>query len=187
MSVNHRGYVHSEPPVVIRTVIVVVDIAARQQHFRAAFLLPRMMSANDGLGGEPARRSAVPSPSPPDRDDVLVPSSFGVAPPTATAVIDGRHRSLVIVPLKRTVAVIVLVLLLPPERTPIPDRDSRPRRAPYDDDGGPASIRACGLSLSLARCHGRPASIHPLPPLAPLQHRRRDLRHVRRPLEVSCV
>ncbi len=94
-----------------------------------------MTSANDGRGGEPTRRSAVQSPSPPDRDDVLVPSSFCVAPPTATAVIGGRHRSLVIVPFSRTVAVIVLDLLLPPERTPIPDRDSRPRRATYDDDG----------------------------------------------------
>ncbi len=113
-----------EPPIVIRTVIVVVvvDIATRRQRFRASSLLPRMMSANHGLGREPTRRSAVPSPSPPDRDDVPVPSSFGVAPPTATAVVGGRHRSLLIVPLSRTVAVIFLVLLLPPERTPIPDR-----------------------------------------------------------------
>jgi hypothetical protein len=187
LSVHHRGYVHLELPVVIRTVIVVVGIAARRQRFQAASLLPRMMSANDGPGGEPTRRSVVPSPLPPNRDDVLVPSSFGVAPPTATAVIDGRHHSLVIVPLSRTVAVIDLVLLLPLERTPIPDRDSRPRRATYDDDGDPVSIRARGLSSSSARRHRRPASIHHLPPLAPLQHRRRDLRHVRRPLEVACV
>jgi hypothetical protein len=112
------------------------------------------MSANDGRGGEPTRQSTVQSPSPPDRDDVLVPSSFCVAPPTATAVIGGRHR-LVIVPFSRTVAVIVLVLLLPPERTPIPDRGSRPRRETYVDDGR--------------------------------QHRRRDSRHVRRPLEVACM
>jgi hypothetical protein len=153
--VNQKEYVHSEPPVVIRTVIVVVDIAARRLRFRAASLLPRMTSANDRRGGEPMRPSAVQSPSPPYRDNVLVPSSFRVAPPTATAVIGGRHRSLVIVPFSRTVAVIVLVLLLPPKRTPIPDRDSRPRRATYDDDGR--------------------------------QHRRRDSRHVRRPLEVVCV
>ncbi len=183
MSVNHWGFVHSEPRVVIRTVIFVVDIIAGRQRFRAASLLPRLMSANDGLGGEPTRRSTVPSQSPPDRDDVLVPSSFSVAPPTATAVIDGRHRSLVIVPLSQTVAVIVLVLLLAPGITPIPDRDSCPRRATYGNDGGPASIRARGLSSSSARRHRRPASIHPLPPLAPLQHRRRDLRHV--PLEVA--
>jgi hypothetical protein len=31
--VNQRGYVHSEPPIVICTVVVVVDIAARQQRF----------------------------------------------------------------------------------------------------------------------------------------------------------
>jgi hypothetical protein len=153
--VNQREYVHSEPPVIIPTVVVVVDIAARRQCFRAASLLPRMTSANDGRGGEPTRRSAVQSPSPPDRDDVLVPSSFCIAPPTATAVIGGRHRSLVIVPFSRTVAIIVLVLLLPPERTPIPDRDSRPRRATYDDDGR--------------------------------QHRRRNSRHILRPLEVACV
>ncbi len=123
----------------------------------------------------------MPSPSPLARDDVLVPSSFGVAPPTATAVIGGRHRSLVIVPFSRTVAVIVLILLLPPERT-------HPRRATYDDDdGGPASISAGGLSSSSARRHERPASIHPLPPSAPRQHRRRNSRHVRRPLEVACV
>jgi hypothetical protein len=91
-----------------------------------------MMSANDGSGGEPTRRSAVPSPSPPDRDDVPVPSLFGIAPPMATAVAGGQHRSLVIVLLSRTVAVIFLVLLLPPERTPIPGRETRPRRATYE-------------------------------------------------------
>ena len=38
---NQRGYVHSEPPVFIRTVILVgVNIAARKQRFRAASLLP---------------------------------------------------------------------------------------------------------------------------------------------------
>ncbi len=40
-----------EPPVIIRTVVVVVDIAARRQRFRAASLLPRMMLANPGWGG----------------------------------------------------------------------------------------------------------------------------------------
>jgi hypothetical protein len=146
-----------------------------------------MMSANDGPGEEPTRCSAVPSPLPPDCDDVLVPSSFGVAPLTVTAVIDGHHRSLVIVYLLQTVAVIVLVLLLPPERMPIPDRDSRPRRAKYNNDGSPALIRAHGLSSSLARCHRQPALIHPLPPLAPLQHRRRDLCHVQCLLKVTCM
>jgi hypothetical protein len=136
--INQRRYNHSEPPVVIRTVVVIVhDIAERRQRFRAASLLPRMMSANDGLGRGPTRCSAVPSPSPPDRDDVSVPSSFGVAPPTATAVVGGHHCSIVIVPLSRTIAIIVLVLLFPPERTPIPDRETRPR-ATYDDDGSPA-------------------------------------------------
>jgi hypothetical protein len=114
-----------------------------------------MMSANNGRGGERTRRSAVLSPSPPDRDNVLVPLSFCVAPSRATAVIGGRHCSLVIVPFSRTVAVIILVLLLPPKRTPIPDRDSRPRREAYNNGGR--------------------------------QHRRRDSRHVRRPLEVACV
>jgi hypothetical protein len=112
------------------------------------------MSANDGRGGEPTRRSAVQSPLPPDHDDVLVLSSFCVAHPTATAVIGGHH-CLVIAPFLQTVAVIVLVLLLPPKRTPIQDLDSRPRRETYDDDGR--------------------------------QHRRRDSRHVRCPLEVACV
>jgi hypothetical protein len=71
---NQRGYVHSESPVFIRTVVVGgVDIAARRQRFLAASLLPRMMSANDGPGVEPTRRSAVPSPSPPNCDDVPVP------------------------------------------------------------------------------------------------------------------
>ncbi len=104
--VNQRGYVHSEAPVVICTLIVVVDIAARQQCFRAASLLPQMMLANNGRGGEPTRRSAVQSPSPPDCDNVLVSSSFCVAPPTATADIGGRHR-LVIVPFLQTVVVII--------------------------------------------------------------------------------
>ena len=37
---NQRGYVHSEPPVFIRTIVLVgVDIAARKQRFRAASLL----------------------------------------------------------------------------------------------------------------------------------------------------
>jgi hypothetical protein len=115
-----------------------------------------MMLAKDRRGGERTRRSTVRSPLLPDRDDVLVPSYFCLAPPTATAVIGGRHRSLIIVPFLQTdVAVIVLVLLLPPEKMPIPDRDSRPRRKTYDNDGR--------------------------------QHRRRDSRHVRRPLEVACM
>jgi hypothetical protein len=133
--VNQREYVYSEPPVVICTVVIVVDIATRRQHFRAASLLPQMMSANDGRGGEPTRHSAVQSPSPPDCNDVLVPSSFCIAPPMATAVIGGHHCSLVIVPFLQTVAIIVLILLLLPERTPIPDCDSRPRRATYNDNG----------------------------------------------------
>jgi hypothetical protein len=94
-----------------------------------------MMSANNWRGGERMRCAAVQSPSLPDCDNVLVPSSFCVAPPPATAVIGGRHRSLVIVPFSRTVTVIILVLLLPPKRTPIPDRDSRPRREAYNDGG----------------------------------------------------
>jgi hypothetical protein len=129
--VNQRGYAHSEPPDVIRTVVVFVDIAARQQRFRAASLLPQMMLANDGPGREPTRCSTVPSPSPPDRDNVLVLSSFGIAPPTATAVVGGCHHSLIIVPLLQPVAVIVLILLLVPERMPMPDRDSCPRRVTY--------------------------------------------------------
>jgi hypothetical protein len=130
---NQRGYFHSEPPVFIRTVGGGgVDIAARRQRFRAASLLPLMMSANEEPGGEPTRRSAVPLPSPPDRDDVPVPSSFAIAPLMATAVVGGRHRSLVIVLLTRTVAVIFLVLPLPPEKPPIPDRETRPRRATYE-------------------------------------------------------
>jgi hypothetical protein len=145
------------------------------------------MRANDGPGREPTRRSLVPSPLPTDRNNVLVPSSFGVAPPTATAVVGGHHRSLVIVPLSQTAAVIILVLLLPPKRMPILDRDSRPRRATYNNDGSPASIHVRGLSSLSARRQGRPPSIHPLPPSSPWQHRRRDLRHVRCLLEVACM
>jgi hypothetical protein len=95
---NQRGYVFLEPPVFIHTIIIVgVDIAARRQRFQAASLLPQMMSANDGPGGEPTRRSAMPSPSLTNRDDVPVPSSFGIAPHMATAVVGGHHHSLVIV------------------------------------------------------------------------------------------
>jgi hypothetical protein len=185
--VNQRGYVHLEPTIVICTVVVIVDIAASQQHIQAISLLPQMMSANNGRGREP-KRSAVPSPLLPDCNNVpLVPSSFGVAPPMATAVVGGCHCSLVIVPLLRTIAVIVLVLLLPPERTPILNRDSRQRRATYDNDGGPTLILACGLSLLSARRQGQSASIHPLPPSASWQHRRCDLHHVQCPLEVACV
>ncbi len=110
-----------ESPVIICTIVVVVDIAARRQHFQAASLLPRKMSANGGTGGRPMRRSALPSLPPPDRNNVPLPSSFSVAPPMATAVIGGRHFSLVIVPLLQTVAVIVLVLLISPKecRSPI--------------------------------------------------------------------
>jgi hypothetical protein len=100
------------------------------------------------------RRSAVQSPLPPNCNNVLVPSSFCVAPLMATAVIGG-HNCLVSVPFSQTVAIIVLILLLPPKRTPIPDCDSRPRREAYNNDSQ--------------------------------QHRRCNLRHVRRPLEVACV
>jgi hypothetical protein len=127
--VNPRSCIHLVPPIVICTVIIVVDTPARRQRFQATPLLLRMMSANNGPGGEPMRCSAVPLPSLPNRDNILVPSSFGVAPPTATAVVGGRHCSLIIVPLLQTVAVIVLIYLLTPERMPIPDHDSRPRKA----------------------------------------------------------
>jgi hypothetical protein len=93
------------------------------------------MLANNGRGGERTRHSAVQSPLLPDCNDVLVPSPFCVAPPTATAVIGGRHHSLIIIPFSQTVAVIILVLLLPPERTPIPDCESCPRREAYNDGG----------------------------------------------------
>jgi hypothetical protein len=93
------------------------------------------MSANNGWGGEPTRCSAVQLPLPPDRDDVLVPLFFCIAPPTATAVIGGHHCSLVIVPFLQTVGVILLILLLPPERTLILDRYSHPRKETYKDDG----------------------------------------------------
>jgi hypothetical protein len=86
-----------------------------------------------GGGEEETFCGAIPSP--PNCNDVLVPSYFCVAPPTATAVIGGCHRSLVIVPFLQTVAVIILVLLLLPKRTPIPDRDSHPRREAYDNGG----------------------------------------------------
>ncbi len=56
---NQRGYVYLEPPVFIHTIVVVgVDIAARQQHFRAASLLPRMMSPMTGRGG--GRQDVLP-------------------------------------------------------------------------------------------------------------------------------
>jgi hypothetical protein len=109
------------------------------------------------------------------------------ASPTTTAVVGCPHRSLVIVPLSQTIPVIVIVLLLPPERMLIPDRDSHLRRATYDDDGGLASIHARGLSSLSAWLQGRPALIPPFPLSAPRQHRLRNLRHVRRPLEVACV
>jgi hypothetical protein len=128
-----------------------------------------------------------PRPSPLDRDDVLVPSSFGVAPLMATAIVGGRHHFVGIIPLSQTVAVIVLVLLLLPERTPIPDCDSRSTRASYVVNNSQASIHARGLSSLSARHQGRSVLIHPLPPPAPRQHRRRDSRHVRRPLEVARV
>jgi hypothetical protein len=133
--VNQREYVHSELPIIICTVVVVVNIAAGQQRFRAASLLPQMTSANNGWGGEPTRCSVVQSLSPPDCNDILVPLSFCIVAPTATAVIGGHHCSLIIVPFLQTVAIIILVLLLPPVRTPIPDHDSCPRRATYDNDG----------------------------------------------------
>jgi hypothetical protein len=112
--INQRGYVHSEPPIVIHTVVN-VNIAWRRQRFRAASLLPRMTSASNGPGGEPTRCSTVPSPSPPNRNDVPVLLSFGVAPPTAAAAVGGHHRSLVIISLLQTIAVIFLVLLLLPK------------------------------------------------------------------------
>jgi hypothetical protein len=105
-----------------------------------------MMLASNRPGRELTRRSVVPSLLLPDRNDVLVLSSFGVAPPTATAVVGGYHRSVIIVPLLQTIAIIILVLLLPPERMPMPDPDSRPRRVTYNNDGGPARIHVCGLS-----------------------------------------
>jgi hypothetical protein len=141
--INQRGYDHLEPPVVICTVIlIVVNIATRQQHFQAASLLPQMMSANNRPGGELTRCSAVPLPLPPNRDDVPVPSSFGIAPPTATAVVGGCRCSLVIVFLLQTIAIIFLILQLPPKRMPILDLETRPRKATYNNDGSPALIHA---------------------------------------------
>jgi hypothetical protein len=59
---------------------------------------------------------------------------------------------------------------LNPKRTPIPDRDSHPRRATYGNSSGPVSIHVRGLLSSWAQLRGRPASIHPLPLSAPRQH-----------------
>jgi hypothetical protein len=49
--VNQREYIHLESPILIGTVVVVVDIATRLQHFRAASLLLQKMLANDRMGG----------------------------------------------------------------------------------------------------------------------------------------
>jgi hypothetical protein len=185
--VNQRGYVHSEPTVVIRTVVDVVDIAARRQRFRAASLLPRKISANGGTGGgadETFRVAiAVAARSRQCSGSIVLrrcashghcsrwwSSSF---PRNRPSLANRRHHRPRPPP--------------KPKRTPIPDRDSRPRRATYDDDSGPASIHASGLSSSWAQRRGRPASIYPLPSSAPRQNRRRDLCNVRRPLEVACV
>jgi hypothetical protein len=122
---NTRRYVHSEPPIVIYTVVVVVDnIASRQQRFRVASLLPQMMLANDEPGGEPTRLSAVSSWLQPNCNNVLVQLSFGVAPPMATAVVGACHCSLVIVLHLQTVAIISLILLLPPKRMPFLDHEN---------------------------------------------------------------
>jgi hypothetical protein len=122
---------------------------------------------------------------PTDHDNVPVPSSFGVVPPTATAVVGGCHRSLVIVLLLGTVAVIFLLLLLLPERMPIPDHETHRRGATYDNNNSPALIHACGQSSSLARRQGRSTSIHPLPPSASQRHWGCKSRHVQRSLKVA--
>ncbi len=101
-------------------------------------------SANNGLGGEPMRRSMVPLPLPPDHNNFPVSLSFGIAPPTATAVVGVHHCSLVIVPLLQTVTVIFLVLLLPPKKMPIPDCEICLRRATYNNNGSPALITRTG-------------------------------------------
>jgi hypothetical protein len=148
--INKRSYNHLELPIVICTVIVVDNnIAKRWQHFRAASLLPQIMSANNGPRGGVTRHSVVPSPVPLHCNNFLDPSSFGVAPPMATAVVGGLHCSIIIISLSRTVAVIVLVLFLPPKRMPIPDHET-PLRATYNNNIGPASIHASGLSLLVA-------------------------------------
>ncbi len=150
--INQKGYVHLEPPVVIRTVDIVVIKLFREM---TAFLSRTPPPVNDvsqrQAGGEPTRCSAVPLPLPLNCDNVTVQPSFGVAPPTATAVVGGCHHSLVIVPLLQTIAVINLVLLLSPKRMPIPDHETCQRRATYNDNGGPALIHACGQLLSSAR------------------------------------
>jgi hypothetical protein len=110
-----------------------------------------MMLANNRPGGEPTRFSVVPLPSLPNSNNVLVPSSFSVVPPMATAVVGGCHHSFVIVILLQTVAIIFLVLVLWPKRMPIPDRETHPRRATYDDNGSPGLIQVRRQLLLLAR------------------------------------
>jgi hypothetical protein len=103
------------------------------------------------------RGSAVPLPLPPDHDYVPVPSSFSVAPPTATAVIGGHHCSLVIVRLSQTIVVIFLVLLLlQTKRMPIPDCDTHPRRATYKDDGNPCAQAIVVVSPASRTTHVDP-------------------------------
>ncbi len=60
-------------------------------------------------------------------------------------------------------------------------------RATYVVNNGQVSIHMRRLSSLLARHQRQPTSIHPLPPLAPWQHRQRNSRHVQCPLKVACV
>jgi hypothetical protein len=126
---NQRGFVRSEPPVVVvnRTVVavVVVNIASRRH-------LPSRIPplANDigrqwaGGGADETFGSAITVAA--ALDEVTISSIFGVVPPTASVVV-----VVVILPSSWSLA---LGLRLgprppPPARTPIPDRETRPRGA----------------------------------------------------------
>jgi hypothetical protein len=102
------------------------------------------------------------------RDEVPVSSSFDITPPMATAVV---------------VIVIVLPSLAdrrrrrprppPPARTPILERETRPREATRKRQRPEINpVRAIVVGAS------RTTGINPPPPSAPQQHQRRDSPHV---------
>jgi hypothetical protein len=173
MFINQRGYNH----------LYHRHLHRHQQHCRKTNAFPSKIPPprNDvgqqRAGGGANRTSVVASPLPPNRNNVWVPSSFGVAPPMTNAVVGGCHCSLVIVPLLQTIAIIILVLLLLPKRTPILDRETH-LRATYDNIGSLVSNHPSGLSSLLARGPGQPPLIHPLPPSAPRRNPQRNLRNV---------
>jgi hypothetical protein len=166
--------------------LLFLSTSPRDSSFKAASFPSQAILADNGPGGRAMRCLALTSRC---CRHLQQSSSFIILWCRAShghRCCSGHRCSLILFTLSQIIAVVVLILPLPPKITPIPDLETRPRGATMTTTMmARASIHARGPSL-LAR-QGQLALIPPLRHLAPQQHQRCNLRHVQHLLKVADV